>query len=50
MVKYCWKIDHNFSWDQKKVAHRESRLILRNTKETMRSLKYPNHNNKYNIC
>ena len=27
IAKHCWKADHNFSWDQKKVIHRERRLI-----------------------
>ena len=31
------------SWDQKKVADRESRLIPRKVKETIHSLKNPNH-------
>ena len=34
------------SWDQKKVVVRESRLIPRKTKETIHSLKNPNHINK----
>ena len=31
--KHCWKADHNFSWDQKKVADRESRLIPKKLKK-----------------
>ena len=31
----CWEADHNFSWDQKKVIGRESRLIPRKIKETI---------------
>ena len=33
--KHCWEADHNFSWDQKKVFYRRSRLILRRVKETV---------------
>ena len=36
----------NFSWDQKKVIDREIRLIPRKIKETIHSLKNPNHINK----
>ena len=28
-TKHCWEADQNFSWDQKKVIDRESRLIPR---------------------
>ena len=35
----CWEADHKFSWDQKKVVDRESRLILRKIKETIHFLK-----------
>ena len=35
IAKHCWEADHNFSWDQKKVVDRESRLIPRKFKETM---------------
>ena len=45
-AKKCWEADHNFSWDQKKVVDRESRLIPRKIKETIHSLKNPNHINK----
>ena len=38
--------DHNFNWDQKKVIDRESKLIPMNIKETIPSLKNPNHINK----
>ena len=34
-AKHCWEADHNFKWDQKKVIHRESRLISRKIKETI---------------
>ena len=44
--KHCWEADYNFSWDQKKVIDRESRLIPRKIKETIHSLKNPNHINK----
>ena len=43
IVKQCWEVDHNFSWDQKKVVDRESRLIPWKIKETIHSLKNPNH-------
>ena len=46
IAKHCWKADHNFNWDQKKVIDRESRLIPRKIKETIHSLKNPNHINK----
>ena len=49
MAKHWWKADHNFSWDQKKVIGRESRLIPRKIKETIYSLKNPNHHNKISI-
>ena len=45
-AKHCWEADHNFNWDQKKVIDRESRLIPRKIKETVHSLKNPNHINK----
>ena len=48
IAKHCWEADHNFSWDQKKVVDRESRLIPRKIKETIHYLKNPNHINK--IC
>ena len=44
--KHCWEVDCNFSLDQKKVIDRESRLISRKIKETIHSLKSPNHINK----
>ena len=44
--KHCLEVDHNFSWDQKKVVDRESRLITKKIKETIYSLKTPNHINK----
>ena len=46
IAKHCWETDHNFNWDQKKVIDRESRLIPRKIKETIHSLKNPNHINK----
>ena len=46
IAKHCWEADHNFNWDQKKVTDRESRLIPRKIKETIHSLKNPNHFNK----
>ena len=42
IAKHCWGADHNFSWDQKKVINRESRLM----EETMHSLKNINNINK----
>ena len=45
-AKHCWEPDRNFTWDQKKVNDRESRLVPRKTKETIHSLKNPNHTNK----
>ena len=46
IAKHCWGADHNFNWDQKKVIDSESRLIPRKIKETIHSLKNPNHINK----
>ena len=46
IAKHCWEADHNFNWDQKKVIDRESTLIPRKIKETIHSLKNPNHINK----
>ena len=46
IAKHCWEADQNFSWDQKKVLDRESILIPRKIKETIHSLKNPNHINK----
>ena len=45
-AKHCWGADNNFSWDEKKVADRESSLISSKIKETIYSLKNPNHINK----
>ena len=45
IVKHCLEADHNFSWDPK-VVDRESRLITKKIKETVYSLKNPNHINK----
>ena len=44
--KHCSEGDNNFSWNQKKVADRESNLIPRKIKETINSLKNPNHINQ----
>ena len=46
IAKRYWEEDHSFSWDQKNVIDRESRLILTEIKETIHSLKYLNHINK----
>ena len=46
IAKHCWEADHDFNWDQKRVIDRESRLIPRKIKETIHSLKNPNHINK----
>ena len=48
IAKHCWEADHNFNQDQKKVIARESRLIpiSMKIKETLHSLKNPNHSNK----
>ena len=45
-AKHCWEADHNFGWYQKKVVDMESGLIPRKMKETIYSLKNPNHINK----
>ena len=44
--KHCWEGNQNFNWDQRKVLDIESRLIPRKIKETIHSLKNPNHINK----
>ena len=46
IAKHCWEADHNFSWNQKKVVYRESRLIPRKIKETIHYLKNLNHTHK----
>ena len=46
VAKHCWELNHNFSWDQKKVVVRKSRLIPRKIKETIHFLMNPNHTNK----
>ena len=46
IAEHCLEADHNFNWDQKKVTDRESRLPPRKMKETIHSLKNPNHINK----
>ena len=46
VAKRYWEGDHNLSWEQKKVVDRESRLIPRKNKETIHSMKNPNHINK----
>ena len=46
IAKHCWEADHNFSWDQKKIVDRESRLIPRKIKEIIHSLKNSSHINK----
>ena len=46
IAKHCWEADNNFSWDQKKVIDRVSRLVSRKIKETIPSLKNSNHLNK----
>ena len=46
ITKQLWETDHNFNWDQKKVIDRESKLIRRKIRETIHSLKNPNHINK----
>ena len=46
IAKHCWEADHNFSWNEKKVIDRKSRLIPRKNKEIIHSLKNPNDINK----
>ena len=46
IAKHCWEADQNFNWDQKNVIDRENRLIPMKIKETIHSLKKPNHINK----
>ena len=42
-AKHCWETNHSYSWDQKKVIDRESRLIPTKIKETIHFLKNSNH-------
>ena len=46
IAEHCWEADHHFSWDQREVTERESRLIPKKIKETIHSLKNPNYINK----
>ena len=46
IAKHCWEANHNFNWYQKKVIDWKSRLIPRQIKETIHSLKNPNHINQ----
>ena len=46
VAKHSWEADCNFSRNKKKVLDRENRLIPRKIKETIHSLKNPNHINK----
>ena len=46
VAKHCWESDRNFTWDQKKVVDKKSTLIPRKIKETIHSLKNPNHIHK----
>ena len=39
IAKHFSEADHSFSWDQKKVIDRESKLIPRKSKETTHPLK-----------
>ena len=47
IAKLCWEADHKFSFDQKKVLHRESRSILTKIKEIIHSLKNPKYIKKF---
>ena len=47
IAKHCWKVDYNFSWDQKKLADRESNLIPKKIKENIYSLKNSNQINLF---
>ena len=44
--KHSWDEDHTFNLDEKNVVDRESRSTPRKIKETIHSLKNPNHFNK----
>ena len=46
IAKHCWEADHKFNRGQKKVVGWESRLIPRKIKETIYSLKNPDHTKK----
>ena len=43
IAKHCWKADHDFSQDHKRVADKESRLIPPKIKEIIHSLNDANH-------
>ena len=45
-LKYCWEADRNISWDRKKFINKKIRLFSQKIKETIHSLKNPNHINK----
>ena len=49
-VKNCWKADHNFRCNQKKVVASENRLIPKQIKETIHSSKNPEYISKIPIC
>ena len=42
VAKHCWKVDHKFNWNEKKVLDGQNRFIPRKIKETMHFLKNPN--------
>ena len=46
IAKHCWEAHHIISWDQKEVNDKERRLIPKKIKESIHSLKNPNHINK----
>ena len=46
ITKHYWEEEHNFTWDQKKVDDRESRLIPWKIKESIHSSKNPYYINK----
>ena len=43
IARHCWEAEHNFSWGQKNIVDRESRLTPRKIKETIHPMKNLNH-------
>ena len=46
---HCWKYNHDFDWENKKIIDYETNTTTRKTKETIHSLSNDNHINGY-IC
>ena len=42
---HCWKYDHDFDWENKKIMDYEAKTTTRKIKETIHSLSNKNHIN-----